>query len=95
MKRLAENQCRRCDHTHEELLQIVDPQERWAVLTVHCHCGHEWTIIQTAPANLHALRSWIAHGCVPLEGPLSAVRGAPWHRYRLEGVSPAPLFQAS
>ncbi len=95
MKCLPDNQCRRCGRTHDEFWQFVDPESNWAVSTVHCECGHSWTVIYTAPNNLAPLRSWIARGCRPPEGPPGIVKGAPWHPFRLEGVSPAVINAAS
>lgn len=95
MQRLPDNQCRRCGHLHEDLWQLVDSDGRWAVATVECDCGHHWTMLYTAPANLKHLRAWIARGCDPVEGPVAVVRGTPWHNYRLEGVTPALVSQAS
>lgn|GEM_PF-1925899 len=93
MRRLPIDQCRRCGQQHEEMHQLVDMEGRWAMISTACSCGHTWTIIQTAPANLAVLRGWIARGCTPEEGPLAPLRPGPWQEYRLEGVSPA-LFTA-
>ena len=68
---------------------MVDPEGRWAILAVTCGCGHRWTVIQTAPSNLAALRAWMAHGCDPEEGPAVPLRSGPWQEYRLEGAYPA------
>lgn len=95
MKRVPDNQCRRCGKIHEDTWQLVDHDGRWAVTTVHCDCGHSWTMLHTAPANLNHLRAWIARGCDPAEGPQAAVRSTPWQQYRLEGVVPALVPVAS
>jgi hypothetical protein len=95
MQYTPDHQCRRCGHTHEDAWQLVDPEGCWAASTVQCGCGHSWTILHTAPANLRLLRIWIARGCQPAEGPLAVVRRAPWHEYRLEGVCPAIISAAS
>lgn len=94
MKNLPENQCRRCGHSHEEVLQLVDPESRWAVTTAHCHCGHRWTTIHTAPVNLRALRVWVSLGC-PEDAVRHTVAAGGWQTYRLEGVGPALLSTAS
>lgn len=94
MEHLPENQCRRCGRQHDNQWQLVDPEGRWAVTTVQCECGHSWTIIHTAPVNLKSVRGWIARGCQPSCGPLAIVPGTPWHRYRLEGISPALVSAA-
>ncbi len=91
MRRLPADQCRRCGQQHEEMHQLIDLEGRWAMISTACHCGHTWTVIQTAPANLSALRAWMARGCEPAEGPLAPLRSGPWQEYRLEGVCPAPL----
>jgi len=95
MQRLPDNQCRRCGRIHEDSWQLIDAQGRWAMSTTHCDCGHIWTTIHTAPTNLSVLRTWLARGCQPEEGPMSAVSGTPWHQYRLEGISPARISAAS
>jgi hypothetical protein len=95
MERLPDHQCRRCGRSHDEVWQMVDSEGRWAIATVRCQCGHQWTVIHTAPANLALLRRWIVRGCIPAEGPVAAVRGTPWLHYRLEGVSPAFVPAAS
>jgi hypothetical protein len=95
MQHLPENQCRRCEHIHDDAWQLIDPEGRWAVSTVRCGCGHSWTTIHTAPVNLRLIRAWISRGCQPAEGPLAVVRSTPWHEYRLEGVCPALISAAS
>lgn len=95
MKRLPENQCRRCGRSHEEAWQLVDPEGRWAVATIQCECGHCWTLLHTAPGNLAPLRTWIARGCQPQDGPAVAALQAPWMAWRLEGVMPAMVPAAS
>lgn len=91
MRRLPVDECRRCGSRHDELFQLVDPEGRWAMLSVSCTCGHAWTVIQTAPVNLPALRAWLGRGCEPIEGPLAPLRGGPWQTYRWEGICPAPF----
>jgi hypothetical protein len=95
MKRLPGNQCRRCGKQHEDAWQLVDPEGCWAVTTVACDCGHCWTTVYTAPPNLGLLRTWIARGCQPEQGPAALIRSTPWHEYRLEGVFPALISRAS
>ncbi|MFZ5826637.1 MAG: hypothetical protein ACOY94_20290 [Bacillota bacterium] len=95
MRRLPIEQCRRCGERHDELSQLVDMEGRWAMTSIACGCGHAWTVIHTAPANLPALRAWVGHGCEPAEGPLTPLRSGPWQQYRLEGVSPALVPTAS
>lgn len=93
-KLLQENQCRRCGHMHDEAWQLVDDGGRWALAVTECHCGHQWTVLHTAPANLALLKGWLARGCKPPEGPYGTVTGSPWHAYRLEGIRPDALPQA-
>lgn len=88
MRRLPIEACRRCGHSNEELFQLVDHQGRWALVSAACTCGHYWTVIHTAPANLSVLRSWLSRGCEPAEGPLAPLRSGPWQTYRFEGVCP-------
>ncbi|MGE5676254.1 MAG: hypothetical protein ACM3XM_20625 [Mycobacterium leprae] len=95
MKRLADNQCRYCGKVHDEVAQYVDQAERWAMTAVQCECGHSWTMIYTSPSNLASLRTWLNRGCQPAEGPVAVVRGTPWHAYRLEGIRPDLVDQAS
>ncbi|HLN60087.1 MAG TPA: hypothetical protein VK464_00950 [Symbiobacteriaceae bacterium] len=95
MQRLPSNECRRCGRQHDDVWQLVDPNGCWAVETVTCQCGHNWTLIHTAPVNLSRLRTWLVRGCQPAEGPLAVVHGTPWHQYRLEGVTPALISEAS
>ncbi|HYG59321.1 MAG TPA: hypothetical protein VD902_14760 [Symbiobacteriaceae bacterium] len=95
MKRIPENQCRRCGRLHDETWQLADSEGRWAVSTAHCECGHSWTMLYTAPENLAQLRAWLSRGCEPAEGPLAAVKSTPWQQYRLEGVVPALVPAAS
>ena len=95
MQQLPDNQCRRCGRTHDEVWQIADQEGCWALTTTRCECGHHWTMIYTAPANLRPLRAWIARGCEPEDGPPVAVRSRAWHPYRLEGVTPAAISAAS
>jgi hypothetical protein len=89
MRRMPADQCRRCGQRHEELFQLVDTEGRWAMTSIACACGHTWTIIHTAPANLAVLRAWMSRGCEPAEGPTAPLRSGPWQEYRLEGVCPA------
>lgn len=91
MTRLPRDQCRRCGQRHEESFQLVESEGRWAMVSIACDCGHAWTVIHTAPANLPALRAWMSRSCEPVEGPLAPLRGGPWQEYRLEGVCPAPF----
>lgn len=95
MKRLSADQCRRCGRRHEDVWQLVDPDGRWAVAVVQCECGHCWTVIYTAPANLGPVRAWIARGCPPQCGPATRPVGTPWSAWRLEGVAPALAPAAS
>lgn len=91
MKRYPPDQCRRCGRRHEECYQLVDGENRWAMASVRCECGHAWTLLHTAPPNLAALRAWMRRGCQPTDGPLAPLRSGPWQQYRLEGVLPAFL----
>lgn len=87
MRRLPIDACRRYGQTNDELFQLVDNQGRFALLSAVCPCGHTWTVLHTAPANLQALRAWMGRGCEPPEGPQAPLRGGPWQTYRFEGVS--------
>lgn len=95
MQHIPDNQCRRCGKVHDELWQITDHEGSWALATTRCECGHHWTMIYTAPANLQVLRVWLARGCEPEEGPAVAVHSHAWHTYRLEGFVPALVPAAS
>lgn len=95
MRRFPVDQCRRCGERHDELCQLIDTEGRWAMTSIACSCGHTWTVIHTAPTNLTTLRAWVARGCEPAEGPLAPLRSGPWHQYRLEGVSPSLISNAS
>jgi hypothetical protein len=95
MKRVADNQCRRCGRIHDDAWQIVDPEGCWAVVAITCECGHYWTMIHTAPVNMPLVKAWIARGCEPAEGPVAIVRTIPWQQFRLEGVTPALVPVAS
>lgn len=86
MQHLPDDQCRRCGHSHDETAQLVDPENRWAITTARCTCGHRWSLIYTAPANLASVRSWLARGCPAARPPVAVASTHPWHRYRLEGV---------
>jgi len=86
MQRLSDDQCRRCGHIHEETEQLVDPENRWAITTARCACGHRWSLIYTAPANLASIRSWLVRGPVLEHLPVAVASTHPWQRYRLEGV---------
>lgn len=86
MQRLPDDQCRRCGQSHDEVAQLVDPENRWAMMTARCTCGHTWSLVYTAPTNLSSVRSWLARGC-PADRPPAAVTSPhPWQRRRLEGV---------
>lgn len=95
MKRFGPNQCRRCGRCHDDVWQVVDPEGRWALVTVQCECGHCWTVIYTAPVNLAPVRAWIARGCQPQSGPAVAAAHTSWSAWRLEGVFSAHSPAAS
>jgi hypothetical protein len=95
VKRLCDNECRRCGKQHDEFYQLVDSEGRWAVAAVQCDCGHSWTTIHTAPMNLRAVRAWLVRGCQPPEGPAALVGLSGWRTYRLEGVGPSQFPAAS
>lgn len=84
------DRCRRCGAAREEVLQLVDPLDRWAILVNHCPCGHRWTTIHTSPNNLPALKVWVSQGLAGGQIP-PTTHGPGWRSFRLEGLCPPVL----